>query len=149
MSRYFAYFALLNKVRISLYFAYFAQLIVEKINLYFAYFAFLKFKKISLYFAYSVYLIVEKKSLYFAYFALLKTSKNNSLLCLLCFAKNKNICSFWLETLCQVQKNSEANFCFLRKNSFSKGNKCSSQSFFVPGIMFFSLKDTFSWVFIL
>ena len=36
-----------------------------------------------------------------------------------------------------------------RKNSFSKGNKCSSQSFFVPGIMFFSLKDTFSWGFIL
>ena len=27
-----------------------------------------------------------------------------------------NICSFWLETLCQGQKNSEANFCFLRKN---------------------------------
>jgi len=36
-----------------------------------------------------------------------------------------------------------------RKNSFSKGNKCSSQSFFVPGIMFFSPKDTFSWGFIL
>jgi hypothetical protein len=31
-----------------------------------------------------------------------------------------------------------------RKNSFSKGNKCSSWSFFAPGIMFFSLKDTFS-----
>ena len=27
-----------------------------------------------------------------------------------------NICSFWLETLCQGQKNSEANFCFQRKN---------------------------------
>jgi len=48
-----------------------------------------------------------------------------------------------LETLCQGQKNSETNFCFLRKkscffsiegrkNSFSKGNKCSSQSFFCP-----------------
>ena len=36
-----------------------------------------------------------------------------------------------------------------RKNSFSKGNKCSSQSFFALGIMFFSLKDTFSWCFIL
>ena len=24
----------------------------------------------------------------------------------------KYICSFWLETLCQVQKNSEVNFCF-------------------------------------
>ena len=36
-----------------------------------------------------------------------------------------------------------------RKNSFSKRNKCSSQRFFGPGIMFFSLKDTFSWGFIL
>ena len=36
-----------------------------------------------------------------------------------------------------------------RKNSFSKGNKCSPQSFFVPGIMFFNLKDTFSLGFIL
>ena len=27
----------------------------------------------------------------------------------------KNICFFWVETLCQGQKNSEANFCFLRK----------------------------------
>ena len=25
------------------------------------------------------------------------------------------ICSFWVETLCQGQKSSEANFCFLRK----------------------------------
>ena len=31
---------------------------------------------------------------------------------------SQNICSFWLETLCQVQKNSEANFCFLRKTGF-------------------------------
>ena len=29
-----------------------------------------------------------------------------------------NICSFWLETLCQGQKNSEANFCFPRHNVF-------------------------------
>ena len=36
-----------------------------------------------------------------------------------------------------------------RKNSFSKGNKCSSQNFFDPGIMFFSLEDTFSLGFIL
>ena len=36
-----------------------------------------------------------------------------------------------------------------RKNSFCKGNKCSSQSFFAPAITFFSLKDTFSWGFIL
>ena len=37
-----------------------------------------------------------------------------------------NICSFWLETLCQGQKNCEANFCFLRKNGCffqSKGEK--------------------------
>ena len=58
-----------------------------------------------------------------------------------------NICSFWVETLCQEQKNSEANFCFPRKKwlffrpkgektVFSEGNKCSSQSFFDPGIMF-------------
>ena len=26
-----------------------------------------------------------------------------------------HICSFWVETLCQGQKNSEANFCFPRK----------------------------------
>merc|ERR1719273_435609 len=61
--------------------------------------------------------------------------------------KKKNICSFWVETLCQGQKNSEANFCFPRKKwlffrpkgektIFSEGNKCSSQSFFDPGIMF-------------
>ena len=36
-----------------------------------------------------------------------------------------------------------------RKNSFSKRNKCSSQNFFDPGIMFFSLEDTFSSYFIL
>ena len=29
-----------------------------------------------------------------------------------------NVCSFWLETLCQGQKNSEANFCFPRHNVF-------------------------------
>ena len=29
-----------------------------------------------------------------------------------------NICSFWLETLCQGQKNSEGNFCFPRHNVF-------------------------------
>ena len=28
---------------------------------------------------------------------------------------NITICSFWVETLCQGQKNSEANFCFPRK----------------------------------
>ena len=28
---------------------------------------------------------------------------------------NGYICSFWVETLCQGQKNSEANFCFPRK----------------------------------
>ena len=72
----------------------------------------------------------------------------------------ENICSFWVETLCQGQKISEANFYFQRKkwllfstegrkNSFSKRNKCSSQSFFAPGIMFFCLEDTFSWGFIL
>ena len=54
------------------------------------------------------------------------------------------ICSFWVETLCHGQKNSEANFCFLRekwlffrpkgeKTIFLEGNKCSSQSFFDPG----------------
>ena len=70
-----------------------------------------------------------------------------------CFKKmanlvhKSNVCSFWLETLCQGQKNSEANFCFPRKKwlffrpkgektIFSEGNKCSSQSFFDPGIMF-------------
>ena len=41
-----------------------------------------------------------------------------------CFKKmanlvhKSNVCSFWLETLCQGQKNSEANFCFPRHNVF-------------------------------
>ena len=72
----------------------------------------------------------------------------------------ENLCSFWLETLCQVQKKLRGDLLFPeekwlffsiegRKTVFSKGNKCSSRSFFAPGIMFFSLKDTFSCCFIL
>ena len=74
-----------------------------------------------------------------------------------------NICSFWLETLCQGQKNSEANFCFPRhpralifwswkgifkvkkSNHFSSGNKSSPQSFSVPGIMFPARRNIYSW----
>ena len=34
------------------------------------------------------------------------------------FVHKLNIWSFWLETLCQGQKNSEGNFCFPRHNVF-------------------------------
>ena len=37
------------------------------------------------------------------------------------FIRHENICSFWVESLCQGQKNSEANFCFLRKKQFLLG----------------------------
>ena len=65
-----------------------------------------------------------------------------------------NICSFWLEPLCQVQKNYEANLFFPEKKWLffldqKKKKNVLLRGFFVPGIMFFSLKDAFSWGFIL
>ena len=68
-----------------------------------------------------------------------KTCKENPLDC-------KNICSVWVERGIQGQKNSEENFCFLRKNSCffpTEGRKKQffrrkqfSEEFFCPGFLF-------------
>ena len=44
-------------------------------------------------------------------------SQNPTITLLNITSGQKNICSSWLETVCQGQKNSEANFYFSRKNS--------------------------------
>ena len=53
------------------------------------------------------------------YKVLKKSSSERSRDCIFLYLRQssacRNICSFWVETLCQGQKNSEANFCFPRK----------------------------------